>query len=71
MWASGKTCCTLYEEPANIVEILKQHKAIYQAICSGDADAAYRTMKNHINYVIRFFRKRKEENANQQTPKIK
>lgn len=46
----------LYKEPGNIVEILKQHKAIYAAIRSGDAEAAYNTMKNHINYVIRFFR---------------
>jgi GntR family transcriptional repressor for pyruvate dehydrogenase complex len=46
----------LYQDPANIVEILKQHKAIYQAIRSGDADAAYNTMKKHINFVIHFFK---------------
>ncbi len=46
----------LYEDPANIDEILLQHEAIYQAIRSGDADAAFKTMKNHINYVIRFFK---------------
>ena len=46
----------LYQDPANIVEILKQHKTIYQAIRSGDADAAYDTMKKHINYVIHFFK---------------
>ena len=46
----------LYQDPANIVEILKQHKAIYRAIRSGDTDAAYDTMKKHINYVIRFFK---------------
>jgi GntR family transcriptional repressor for pyruvate dehydrogenase complex len=45
----------LYQEPANIAEILKQHKAIYQAICSGDPDAAFNAMKKHINYVIDFF----------------
>ena len=48
----------LYQNPANIVEILRQHKAIYQAIRGGDADAAFKTMKNHINYVIRFFKTR-------------
>jgi len=48
----------LYEDPDNIVEILKQHNAIFAAIRSGDADAAYNTMKNHINYVIRFFKNR-------------
>jgi GntR family transcriptional repressor for pyruvate dehydrogenase complex len=48
----------LYQEPDNIVEILKQHKAIYQAIRRGDAESAYRTMRNHINFVIRFFKNR-------------
>jgi hypothetical protein len=37
------------------VEILRQHQAIYHAIRRGDAESAYRTMRNHINYVIRFF----------------
>jgi GntR family transcriptional repressor for pyruvate dehydrogenase complex len=46
----------LYQDPANIVEILKQHKAIYQAIRSGDADAAFDAMQKHINFVIRFFK---------------
>jgi GntR family transcriptional repressor for pyruvate dehydrogenase complex len=48
----------LYEDPNNIVEILRQHKAIYQAIRSGSAEAAFTTMQNHIKYVIRFFRNR-------------
>jgi GntR family transcriptional repressor for pyruvate dehydrogenase complex len=48
----------LYQDSDNIVEILRQHKAIYQAIHRGDAEAAYRTMRNHINYVIRFFKNR-------------
>jgi GntR family transcriptional repressor for pyruvate dehydrogenase complex len=48
----------LYEVPGNIVEILQQHKAIFKAICSSDAEAAYKTMQNHINYVIRFFKNR-------------
>ncbi|BBO70467.1 GntR family transcriptional regulator [Desulfosarcina alkanivorans] len=46
----------LYQDPDNIVEILRQHQAIYRAIRSGDAEAAYTTMRNHINYVIRFFK---------------
>jgi GntR family transcriptional repressor for pyruvate dehydrogenase complex len=46
----------LYQDPDNIVEILKQHKAIFRSIRSGDADAAYKTMNHHINYVIRFFK---------------
>jgi GntR family transcriptional regulator, transcriptional repressor for pyruvate dehydrogenase complex len=49
----------LYEDPANIASILQQHKAILQAIRSGDAEAAYNTMQTHIDYVIRFFRNRK------------
>ena len=48
----------LYEDPTNVAEILRQHKAIHRAIRSGDAEAAYMTMKNHINYVIRFFKSR-------------
>lgn len=48
----------LYEEPDNVTQILQQHKAIFQAIRSGDAEAASQTMKNHVNYVIRFFRNR-------------
>jgi GntR family transcriptional repressor for pyruvate dehydrogenase complex len=46
----------LYQNPDNIVEILRQHQAIYQAIRSGDTEAAYTTMNDHINYVIRFFK---------------
>lgn len=46
----------LYQDPANIIEILKQHKAVYRAIRSGDADAAFNAMKNHIDYVIDFFK---------------
>ena len=49
----------LYEDPDNIVEILQQHKVIFQAIRSGDAEAAYKTMQNHINFVIRYFKNRK------------
>ncbi|MFO7714298.1 FadR/GntR family transcriptional regulator [Desulfosarcina sp.] len=48
----------LYQDPENIVAILQQHRAIFQAIRSGDAEAAYKTMQNHINYVIRFFSSR-------------
>jgi len=46
----------LYQDPANVVEILKQHKAVYRAIREGDADAAFNAMKNHIDYVIHFFK---------------
>lgn len=48
----------LYEDPDNIVEILRQHKAIGQAVRRGDSDGAFNAMSRHINYVIRFFRHR-------------
>jgi GntR family transcriptional repressor for pyruvate dehydrogenase complex len=48
----------LYQDPDNIVEILRQHQAIYHAIRRGDAESAYRTMRNHITFVIRFFKNR-------------
>jgi GntR family transcriptional regulator, transcriptional repressor for pyruvate dehydrogenase complex len=48
----------LYEEPDNITKILKQHKAIYEAIRSRDPEAAYRAMKDHITFVIHFFSNR-------------
>lgn len=48
----------LYEDPENIVAIFQQHRAIYQAIRDGDAEAAFKTMQNHITYVIRFFKNR-------------
>ncbi len=45
----------LYEDPANIAEILKQHTAIYEAIRSRNPEAAYNAMKHHITFVIQFF----------------
>ncbi len=46
----------LYRNPHNVVEIHRQHRAIFQAIHDGDVDAADRTMESHIGYVIRFFK---------------
>lgn len=48
----------LYEEPNNIVEILKQHKEIFHAIREGKPEAAFNAMRNHINFVIQFFKNR-------------
>jgi GntR family transcriptional regulator, transcriptional repressor for pyruvate dehydrogenase complex len=45
----------LYQEPANIEEILAQHRAIYMNIRSKDAEAAFEAMRRHIDFVIRFF----------------
>lgn len=48
----------LYEEPDNIVEILKQHKEIFHAIRCGEPQKAFEAMQRHINYVIEFFKTR-------------
>ena len=48
----------LYEDPANIAEILKQHTAIYEAIRNRNPEAAYNAMKHHITFVIQFFSNR-------------
>lgn len=48
----------LYEEPGNIPEILKQHTAVVEAIKSGNPEKAYKAMKNHITYVMDFFKER-------------
>lgn len=45
----------LYEEPANIPEIIKQHTKIVQAIKDKDPEKAYKYMKNHIRYVMDFY----------------
>lgn len=47
----------LYEEPANIDAIFKQHVAIIQAIRNRDPQEAFAAMKNHITFVMDFFRR--------------
>ena len=49
---------SLYEKPANIQAIIKQHSTILAAITSRDADASYSAMKIHIRFVMEFFSKR-------------
>jgi len=51
----------LYQEAGNIDQIMKQHTAIYHAICNHDAALAYLSMKRHIDFVLNFFK-----NLNQQ-----
>jgi len=41
----------LYHHPSARIELLAQHKAIAEAIRSGDADAARRASEDHIDYV--------------------
>jgi GntR family transcriptional repressor for pyruvate dehydrogenase complex len=55
-----KNLLHLYEIPENIVNILQQHNAIFKAIRKGDASTATRAMKNHIDFVIHFFKNRQE-----------
>jgi GntR family transcriptional repressor for pyruvate dehydrogenase complex len=48
----------LYEDPANIDKIFNQHHAIYEAIKNRDPDLAYQAMREHIQFVQDFFRKK-------------
>ena len=48
----------LYQEAENIEKILKQHKAILEAIRRRDPEAAYNAMRRHITFVIEFFSNR-------------
>jgi len=50
----------LYEDPGNIGIILNQHKAIMTAIVNRDAQAAYDCMKEHINFILTFFKEREK-----------
>ena len=47
----------LYQIPANIDTILEQHRQIYQAIRDHDPEAAYRAMKQHIDFVHQFYKR--------------
>ncbi|MEA1969504.1 MAG: FadR/GntR family transcriptional regulator [Thermodesulfobacteriota bacterium] len=49
----------LYENPGNIEVILQQHQNIFKAVTSRDPDRAYAAMKEHINFVLEFFKERK------------
>ncbi len=49
---------SLYEDPENIVTILKQHKQILGDIRSRDAEKAYAAVKNHINFVLDWLEKK-------------
>jgi GntR family transcriptional regulator, transcriptional repressor for pyruvate dehydrogenase complex len=44
----------LYQVPDNIDKILNQHRTIYTTIRSKDSEAAFKAMKRHIEFVIRF-----------------
>lgn len=49
----------LWEEPASLPIISKQHREIFAAIRGHDPEAAYQAMKRHIGFVLDFVRNRK------------
>jgi GntR family transcriptional repressor for pyruvate dehydrogenase complex len=48
----------LYENPANLVIIGRQHTEIFQRIKDHDPEAAYTAMMRHISFVLNFFKER-------------
>ncbi|WP_028325120.1 FadR/GntR family transcriptional regulator [Desulfatirhabdium butyrativorans] len=46
----------LYKVPGNIETILEQHQKIFQAIRSHDPAQSFDAMKEHIHFVLNFFR---------------
>ena len=54
----GKNLACLYEEPENIQIILRQHKGILDAIMAREPYQAYSAMKEHIAFVLDFFKNR-------------
>ena len=49
----------LWEEPASLPIIRRQHQGIFAAIKNHDPEAAYQAMKEHITFVLDFVRNRK------------
>jgi len=56
----GENLACLYQEPENIQKILRQHKNILSSIKARDPFQANTAMKEHIGYVIEFFKDRTE-----------
>jgi GntR family transcriptional regulator, transcriptional repressor for pyruvate dehydrogenase complex len=48
----------LYEKPENLKTITQQHTRVFEAIRRHDPDGAFHAMKEHITYVMTFFRER-------------
>jgi GntR family transcriptional repressor for pyruvate dehydrogenase complex len=46
----------LYKVPGNIETIIEQHQKIFQAIRRHDPVQSFEAMKEHINFVLNFFR---------------
>ena len=56
----GENLARLYEDPKNIHIIFRQHKGILASIKARDPDKAYAAMKEHINFVVEFFKNREK-----------
>ncbi len=52
----------LYEDPANLLIIGRQHTEIFQGIKDHDPEAAYAAMIRHITFVLHFFQERQTQN---------
>ena len=48
----------LYEDPVNIKKIVEQHTEICKCIRDHDTEGAYRSMNQHIEFVLNFFKER-------------
>ncbi|MCE5243117.1 MAG: FadR family transcriptional regulator [Desulfobacteraceae bacterium] len=46
----------LYSEPANLKKVTEQHRKILDCIRTHDPQAAYEAMREHITFVLDFFR---------------
>jgi GntR family transcriptional repressor for pyruvate dehydrogenase complex len=53
----------LWEEPASLPIIRRQHQGIFEAIKNHDPEGAYQTMKEHITFVLDFVRQRRPKSA--------
>jgi GntR family transcriptional repressor for pyruvate dehydrogenase complex len=53
----------LYEDPANLDMIGRQHTQIFAAIKDHDPEAAYAAMQRHISFVLNFFKERQPQTA--------
>lgn len=51
----------LYDDPGNIPHILAHHTRILEAVKARDSEEAYQAMREHITYVMDFFRSIKKE----------
>lgn len=47
----------LYDDPENLRKVTEQHERVLGCIRAHDPDAAYEAMKEHINFVLDFFKK--------------